>query len=433
MKFSLIIAEITNYRNYNMVLSLYELGVRVKDAVSTCFDEPVWVHAEVSSVRESQGHCYIEFVEKKKEGGQLMAKSRGNIWQKKWSLLRPYFEKTTGQELSAGMQIMVLAEVTFHVVYGMALNIIDINPSFTLGDMARRRREIISILEQEGVKDMNRQLQLPRLLSRIAVISSESAAGWGDFSRQLADNPYSLAFRTRLFPAIMQGERVEESVVAALGAIYEEYEKWDAVVIIRGGGAVSDLTGFDTLLLAENVAQFPLPVITGIGHERDDTVIDMVAHTRVKTPTAAADFIIHHQLNELALVESLTARLSAAITLKLQREEARTERIMGKLPSLLSGYISRQNARLEKLLLRMGMGISRRMEREKMRVETVKKQIDGADPRRVMMAGYSIVRHDGRAVRDAAVLLPHSIIDIQFAIGPRIQAEVRGIEVRDER
>ena len=323
------------------MLSLYELNSIVRSRIESLSAETYWVKAELSELRVSRGHCYMEFVQKAEAGNGLVAKARGQVWANRWGLLKTYFEKTTGQALSAGMQVLVSVEPTFHELYGFSLNVIDIDPTFTLGDIARRRMEIIRQLKEEGVAEMNKELPLPRLLQRIAVISSATAAGYGDFSDQLQSNQYGLHFLTRLFPATMQGDGVEQSIISALNAIASDMDSWDIVVIIRGGGSTSDLSGFDTLALAENVAQFPLPVITGIGHERDDTVIDMVAHTRVKTPTAAAEFLIHHQARELAAVEEFAERIASLSMLQLHREQVRQQNLC------LYRYI-RVNARVQK-------------------------------------------------------------------------------------
>ena len=275
-------------------LSLYELNTLVRRAVERSLPEDYWLQAELSDVRtHSAGHCYVEFVQKDTRGNALLAKARGVIWANVYRLLRPYFERETGQTFAAGIKVLVQVKVEFHELYGYSLTITDIDPTYTVGDMARRRREILLRLEEEGVLTLNKELPMPVLPRRIAVISSPSAAGYGDFCSQLSANPYGFVYETKLFPAVMQGEQVESSVVAALNKINETFDCWDAVVIIRGGGAVSDLAGFDTYWLAYNCAQFPLPIITGIGHERDDTVLDLVAHTRVKTPTAAAEFLIN--------------------------------------------------------------------------------------------------------------------------------------------
>ena len=274
-------------------LSLYELNNLVRSRLEHAFPEEYWVQAELSDVRSNAtGHCYLELIEKDARGNNLIARARAMIWNQVYRLLKPYFEQETGQAFVSGLKVLVKVTVGFHELYGYSLTILDIDPSYTLGDMARRRREILAKLEEEGVLTLNKELEMPLLPQRIAVISSATAAGYGDFCNQLAGNPYGYVFYPRLFPAMMQGERVEESIIGALNRIYSHAEAWDVVVIIRGGGATSDLSNFDSYLLAANCAQFPLPIITGIGHERDDTVIDAVAHTRVKTPTAAAEYLI---------------------------------------------------------------------------------------------------------------------------------------------
>ena len=263
-------------------LTLYELNGLVRETLELTLSDAYWVKAEISELRVNR-HCYMELVQKDARGNGIVAKARAQVWANVWAFIRPMFEQTTGQALAAGMQVLVKVEVTFHELYGYSLNVTDIDPAYTLGDIAQRRLEILQQLKDEGIDTMNKELPLPRLLQRIAVISSASAAGYGDFCNQLNNNQRGLAFKTELFAAAMQGNEVENSVIAALNRIAERVDEWDVVVIIRGGGATSDLQGFDSLLLAENVAQFPLPVITGIGHERDDTVIDMISHTRVKT------------------------------------------------------------------------------------------------------------------------------------------------------
>ena len=278
----------------NQPLSLFELNALVRKSVKLCLPDEYWVQAELSDVRTNySGHCYLEFVQKDSRGNALVAKARGMIWSNIYVMLKPYFERETGQTFTSGIKVLVKVTVDFHELYGYSLTVVDIDPAYTLGDMARRRKEIIRRLEEEGVLTLNKELEMPLLPQRVAVISSATAAGYGDFCNQLLNNADGLVFYPHLFAAVMQGDKVEASVIAALNAIYKEVDRWDVVVIIRGGGATSDLSGFDTYDLAANCAQFPLPIITGIGHERDDTVIDMVSHTRVKTPTAAAEFLIN--------------------------------------------------------------------------------------------------------------------------------------------
>ncbi len=428
------------------MLSLYELNNLVRSCLENVMPDTYWVKAELSEVRVSRGHCYLEFVQKSERGDGLVAKARGQVWANRWNIVRPYFERTTGRPLSPGMQVLVSVGVTFHELYGYSLNVVDIDPTFTLGDIARRRQEILKQLEQEGVLTMNKELPLPRLLQRVAVISSASAAGYGDFCNQLTDNVRGLCFRTKLFPAVMQGDGVEASVIAALNAIAAEMDEWDAVVIIRGGGSTSDLAGFDTLALAENVAQFPLPVITGIGHERDDTVIDVVAHTRVKTPTAAAEFLIHHQEAELDLVERLADRLTSACRQALHAEQVRHQRICAKLPSLFSAFRLREENRLERLMGAAANGAVRYVERRKSVVEMFAQRLEQsaktmlvkenhrlvriadkaelASPERVLRLGYSITRINGHAVTDASGVKVGDTIVTTLANG-EITSEVK--------
>ena len=271
-------------------VTLYELNHLVSKVIESEMPSEYWVEAELSECRESRGHCYMELIQKDERTATPIAKASAKCWANKWMLIRPGFERTTGQRLHAGMKVLLKVYAQFHEAYGFSWIVTDIDPTYTLGDMARKRQEIIRQLKEEGVFDLQKELQLPLFCQRIAVISSETAAGYGDFCNQLADNPYGFQFQTRLFPAIMQGEGVEQSIIAALERIFSFHipQNFDAVVIIRGGGATSDMSGFDTLALAENVANFPLPIITGIGHDRDECILDMVSHTRVKTPTAAA-------------------------------------------------------------------------------------------------------------------------------------------------
>ena len=400
-------------------ITLYELNLRVRAVLEDSLSEPVWIQAELSSVSTRGPHCYVEFVQKAEEGNTFIAKAKGQIWGSKWALIRPYFERTTGQPLSPGMQVMVQVEVTFHEIYGYALNVIDINPTYTLGDIARHRQEILRQLEEEGIIDLNKELELPIPVQRIAVISSEGAAGWGDFQNQLLNNDYGLAFHVQLFPAIMQGERVEQTIIAALNQIAAEQDCWDVVVIIRGGGATSDLTGFDTLALAENVAQFLLPVITGIGHERDDTVLDIVSHTRVKTPTAAAEFLIHLGVEQLLRIDNLKTAITDGALQLLHQQHLRLERITGRIPSLWELYKTNHLHRLDSTMSDLQNIIRTILDRQRHRLELVTTQLDAADPVRIYRLGYSVVRKDGRAVRDASLLKTDDEVEITMENGTK--------------
>ncbi len=398
-------------------LTLYELNSQVRLVLEEAFCEPVWVQAELSSVAERGPHCYLEFVQKSDTGNTFDAKARGQVWGRKWALIKPYFERTTGQPLSVGMQVMVQVEVTFHEIYGYSLNVVDINPTFTLGDIARRRMEIMRQLEEEGVADLNKELCMPLLVQRIAVISSEGAAGWGDFANQLYGNSYGLAYKVQLFPAVMQGEKVEQTIIDALDRIAAEREQWDVVVIVRGGGATSDLTGFDNLRLAENVANFPLPIITGIGHERDDTVIDMISHTRVKTPTAAAEFIIRLGVEQLTQIDSYRQTLSDGVLDILHGERLRLESITDNLPALVRLFKANHCHRLAQIRTGVQNSIQTVMERERHRLKLCSAQLDGADPAHLLKLGFSIARFRGKAIRDASLLADGDELEITLEKG----------------
>lgn len=419
-------------------ISLYELNNIVRQTLELTLQEPFWVRAEISELRVNR-HCYLELVQKDKSGNNLIAKARAQIWANNWYILKSHFERVTGQSLSAGMEVLVQVEITFHEMYGYSLTIVDIDPTYTLGDIARRRMEIIKALKEEGIFDMNRELPLPRLIQRIAVISSATAAGYGDFCDQLKNNKSGLAFKTELFPAIMQGNDVERSVIAALNRIADDIDSWDIVVIIRGGGAVADLSGFDTLALAENVAQFPIPIMTGIGHERDDTIIDLVSHTRVKTPTAAAEFLIHHQENELMMINELTDRLLAATNEMLMDEKQRLSVITSKMPTLFEVIKQRENARIDRIAFALQSNIVQTLSNEKIlinnkmqqlisaseslltnnhhKLDVITAKLDGADPQRILNLGFSITRIDGKAVQDASILKAGETIETTFKSG----------------
>jgi len=283
-------------------ISLSQLNLRIKASIQKAFIEPVWVIAEISEMRmNSSGHCYLELIEKAEDAEQTLAKIKATIWSFTYRMLAPYFETTTGYRLAAGLKVLIRVQPEFHEVYGISLTIKDIDPTYTLGDLARIKREIIRKLQNEGVIDMNRMLSFPQVPQRIAVISSETAAGYGDFIDTLHQNSYGYYLNTELFQAIVQGERAAESIISALDRIYDREEDFDVVVLIRGGGAQSDLECFNNYDLVYHITQFPLPVVSGIGHERDETICDIVAHTSVKTPTAVATFLIDavHEFDNL--------------------------------------------------------------------------------------------------------------------------------------
>ena len=396
-------------------LTLYELNGLVKEVIECEMPNEYWVEAELSECRESRGHCYLELIQKDEQNATPIAKASAKCWASKWMIIRPYFERTTGQQLHAGMKVLLKVYPQFHEAYGFSWIVTDIDPTYTLGDMARKRQEIISQLKAEGVFDLQKELRLPLFCQHIAVISSETAAGYGDFCNQLADNPYGFQFQTQLFPAIMQGEEVEQSIINALNRIYNF--QFDCVVIIRGGGATSDMSGFDTLSLAENVANFPLPIITGIGHDRDESILDMVAHTRVKTPTAAAAFLIDHLCQILDRIEQAETSLSRLVSERISRHQQRIATLTTLIPTLALRLLSNGQHRIELLENRLPVAIERRLTAQKHRIDSLSLMLQGFDPQLLLSRGYSITLHNGRAVRDASLLQPGDEIETRVEKG----------------
>lgn len=421
-------------------LSLYELNSLVRDVISMSLPDSYWVEAELSEAREGYGgHCYMELIEKDDHSNTPIAKAHASCWRTRWMLLKPQFERVTGQRIHAGMKVLLKVHAQFHENYGFSWIVDDIDPTYTMGDMARKRMEIIQTLKEEGVFDLQKELKLPMFCQRIAVISSATAAGYGDFCNQLADNGYGLQFTTALFAATMQGEGVEQSVISALNRINEEWENWDCVVIIRGGGATSDLSGFDTLALAENVANFPLPIITGIGHERDESVLDMISFQRVKTPTAAAAFLVDHLTEVYARIEDAQEAIVNYVKRRLQVERMKFERLSTQIPTLFSLVKVRQSNRLDQLLNRLKVKaeripadglhrlemlearlkepVARKLERELHRIDMLSQRAIAQDPERLLSRGYSITLKDGKSIKDASQLKAGDEIETRFAKG----------------
>ena len=418
-------------------LTLYELNSLVREVIECEMPNEYWVEAELSECRESRGHCYMELIQKDEQNATPIAKASAKCWASKWMIVRPYFERTTSQQLHTGMKVLLKVYPQFHEAYGFSWIVTDIDPTYTLGDMARKRQEIIRQLKEEGVFDLQKELQLPLFCQHIAVISSETAAGYGDFCNQLADNPYGFQFSTQLFPAIMQGEGVEQSIIAALERIYNM--DFDCVVIIRGGGATSDMSGFDTLALAENVANFPIPIITGIGHDRDESILDMVSHTRVKTPTAAAALLIDHLKAVLDALNDAQDRLIYSSRQKLSTLDSQLSTLSEAIPRLFSIVRTRQEARLDTYYQRilshiqqrvvtsqsdirnyeqrMSTAIDRRLTSENHRLQLMEEKAKSLDPTLLLRRGYSITLKDGKAVRDVQALQKGDEIETRLANG----------------
>ena len=399
-------------------LTLYSLNNMVRHALSDSLPLQYWVTGELSEVREaSNGHCYIELVQRDEASGELVAKARGTIWSRIYTLLRPYFLEQTGQPFATGLKVLLQVKIVFHELYGYSLDVCDIEPAYTVGDMARRRQLVIKRLTEEGVIDLNKELDFPLLPQRIAVISSSTAAGYGDFCDQLLGNRYGFVFYPHLFPSPMQGSGVEQGIIAALNRIAETIDLWDAVVIIRGGGAVSELSCFDTYDLANNCAQFPLPIITGIGHQRDESVLDMVAHTRAKTPTAAAELLVHAMLEQAAYVGGAMQAIADAAKSRMENERLRMNALAGRLP--VTAALSVQNRRmyLQSLAQRLLPATEMFIKEQKHRLEIIKGKMDAASPEKILAMGYSITRVNGKAVRSVADVKPGDEVTTAVAGG----------------
>lgn len=385
--------------------------------VNAAFDSFIWVTAEISEIRTaSNGHCYLELVEKSKKTSTIVARQRATIWNQRWWLMKETFEVTTGQTLKAGIKILVCIQVQMHEAYGMSLNIVDIDPSFTLGEMALRRQEIINRLTEEGMIDMNKELEMPIIPQRIAVISAKNAAGFGDFCHQLENNEYGAKFYIHLFPATMQGEKTESSIIEALNIIYNNVELFDVVVIIRGGGGVADLASFDSYDLAVNIANFPIPVIVGIGHERDNTILDIVAHTSVKTPTAAAALLIDFLGEQISHIEQLKEEMVEAVSWRMETNKNLLTRYLSAIKTTqlsLREQLNHINLLGEKIKINASLLV----ERQKQRHELLGKTIELTRPENILARGFSITRFEGHAIKDSTKIPDNATIETQTAKG----------------
>jgi len=441
-------------------ISLSELNELVKDTVKESFPSKYNIIAEISEFNESRGHAYLELIEKN-ENDQLKAKARATIWASTYRMLKPYFESTTGHYLQAGLKILIVVTLEFHEIYGFSLNIKDIDPTYTIGDIEQKRLAIIKKLEDEGVLEMNKELEFPLVPQRIAVISSETAAGFGDFSDQLSENSYGFRFEVKLFQSVMQGEETEQSIIEALEKIYETIDDFDIVVIIRGGGSKSDLSWFDSYEIAVNIAQFPVPVITGIGHERDESVADMVAHACLKTPTAAAEFIINEVLRFHTYLNDMGNQFFELIKMKLLKERNQLELIINNLHPLFSQIITAEEAELQLMKERFKNSIkenitdhmykldlyppaiknilisiindkSRSLEiiqmnlenkvsgyfsKFKHELEVLKQKNNFLNPDNILMRGYSITTYNGKTVKSIKDINDKDIIETKLIDG----------------
>ena len=399
-------------------LSLYELNNLVRGVIADTFSQRFWIRAEMSDVRCNQnGHCYLEFIEKDSNNKTIIAKARGSIWSNVFRMLKAYFESETGQAFASGLKVLVQVSIEFHELYGYSLNVHDIDPSYTLGDQAKNRTLIIKQLEEEGVLDLNKELPLAKIDNRIAVISSPTAAGYEDFCNQLTNNKDGFIFYNKLFPAIMQGDRTEQSIIAALDRIYENIDKFDAVVIIRGGGATSDLSSFDSYLLAANCAQFPLPIITGIGHERDDTVLDIVAHTRAKTPTAVAEFLIKHIYESASELIDIQDSIIFETNKRLIEEATILNTLVTKYSYIIKDRTKDQLNKLDIISEKIKNAAIRVLQDQKHILESKEQYIEHNSPENILEKGYTLTLSGKKIIKSKAGVKKGDNIVTRFADG----------------
>ena len=388
-------------------ISLSELTEQIQQTIRMSFDSPVWIRAEISELHENPGgHCYLELVEKDNESDTLLAKAKATCWASTYRMLKPYFESSTGQTLRAGLKVLVSVTVEYHNVYGFSLNVRDIDPTFTIGEMAARRLQIIKQLEADGVVDMNKQLQLPIPMQRLAIISSPTAAGYGDFCDQLKKNSSHFAFYTHLFPAIMQGDQAEASIIAAFDQIYEHMDLFDVVIIIRGGGATTDLACFDSYEMALNCAQFPLPVIAGIGHQRDYTILDMVAHTSVKTPTAVAELLISNLQETEDEVAELFSDIRNIVKNRIENEYRYLDQTKLRIKQTLRSWVIQKNHLLDRQKNRLRSNVRMQLLRENNKLLMLEKNIETHSPAFLLRHGYTITTLNGKRITSSKQVVP---------------------------
>ena len=409
-------------------ITLRELQRRVKSALEGQFALPLWVSAEISEIKVNySGHCYLELVEKGGDNGVPTAQARAVVWRSNYPRIAGYFEAETGQRLAAGIKILAKALVTYHELYGFSLQITDIDPSYTLGDMERQRQQTIAQLQQDGVWEMNREVPMPAVVQRVAIVSSANAAGYQDFCKELARSAYR--FELTLFDAFMQGEAAEESIIEALCNVAARPEKFDAVVLIRGGGSRSDLNCFNAYRLCAHVAQFPLPVVTGIGHDKDTSVADMVAHTALKTPTAVAGWLVERMDTIDAWLDNAALQLRDNVLVTSRAQELRLQELSSHLLFHAKGLLRQRGMALEQMRETLAASAGNFLARQASRLGNAAELVAGRSPERILRLGFAIVRTDGKAVFSAAQVGKGDTLDIEVADG-RIEGTVQYTETK---
>ena len=411
-------------------LTLLDLQRMVRATLESRFRDPLWISAEISELKVNRsGHCYLNLVEKGSTDGAPRAEARAVIWKSAWAPMASMFEAATGTTLRAGLRVLVRVVVSYHEVYGFSLQIIDLDPRYTLGEVERRRRETIARLQQDGVWDMNRELTLPRPTLRIAIVSSDTAAGYQDFMNELCRNTYR--FETTLFRSLMQGDAAQESIVAALSAIAAREDEFDVVAIIRGGGSTSDLALFDSYLIAAYVAQFPLPIFSGIGHDKDVSVVDMVAHTSLKTPTAVATKLVEMADYEMNLVDNIAADIAYLVESRLQNEDMRIYTYGTNIERFATGYINDSLNRIELINNNIHNRIELIFSTEEQRLNEAERALKSYSIDNILRLGFAVARNQDGAIRSIANTHVGQSVDIELLDGI-VGAEIRSITPKTE-
>ena len=397
-------------------ITLSQLQRQVKQTLTEQFALPVWVSAEISELKVNYaGHCYLELIEKGEEDAVPKAQARASIWRNRYPHVSTYIEAETGQPLTAGIRILAQVLVSYHELYGFSLQINDIDPAFTLGEMERQKNATIRRLQEEGVGEMNRQVELPAVVQRLAVVSSAKAAGFQDFINELKKSRY--AFQTTLFEAVMQGLSAEESIIDALGRVADRMEQFDAVVIVRGGGSQSDLSCFNAYRLSTHVAQFPLPVLTGIGHDKDQSVVDMVAASPHKTPTAVAAWLVERMANLEGWLDGAATQLHETTLRHLREAALGLERMSGELHRTTKETLLTEQLKLNHHALQLPDRVADFLARQRMRLEQAEKLTESRSPRHILQLGFAIVRSEGRVLKTTSEVAEATSIEIELNDG----------------
>jgi exodeoxyribonuclease VII large subunit len=398
--------------------SLSELLQQVRDVLGASFPASYWIVAEIMEIHENRsGHCYLELIEKSGESDTLLARARGTIWAARYRMLRPYFESSSGTRLKSGIKLLFKASVEFHPQYGFSLNITDLDPAYTLGDLARKKQEVIRKLRESGVMEMNMELPFPQVPQHIAVISSDTAAGYGDFMDSLHRNHYGFRFFTSHYQAVMQGDEAPASIIRAMDRVFESATRFDCVALIRGGGSRADLECFNDYELAYYITQFPLPVLTGIGHERDESVADMVAAKGLKTPTAVAEFLVDRLLAFEFRLNELEEQLATEVRRTVQLHTSRLDSYRNDLRHLSRRFLQGRSEQLRQYRVLLDKAAGSLLNRQRDQLVLMEKRIQLVDPVRILARGYSMTLVEGKAIRDASGIEPGTLLETKLYRG----------------